>query len=178
MEQPQTPGINKRRPKMQLWVAVFFVVGMLMGVGIGIGAASFLYGYSATPPLTPEGSFGTPTKISKDMYSIPFGFVARETKFSDCMIRILPASGTGPAEITTFYLTNGTFTRAATATAPGIAITDLNADNKINIGDLVTVTTRSSDYAAVDNGNWTIALIFISTLGQICSKIFTVSGNP
>jgi hypothetical protein len=57
-------------------------------------------------------------------------------------------------------------------------ITDLDADSKIDAGDLITVTTRSSGYAAIDNGEWRISLIYVWSSVQIAGLAFTVSGNP
>jgi flagellin-like protein len=168
--------------------AVSPVIATILMVAITVVLAAVLYvmvmGFGGTGTQTPQGAFTAVTKISKDVYKVPFGAVSPDTKFADCKVRIDPTTGTNAVTITTFTLTGGTFTVAPTATAsatgaPGIAITDLGADNKISVGDYITVTLRTPAGAgiAIDNGDWTITLIFTTTGGSICSKVFTVSGN-
>jgi hypothetical protein len=173
----QSPPLIARKKKTRVWIllAVFLTVGTIIIVGILV---VFTNGYECVPTTTPVGAFHSWTKISKDVYEIEFGPSDRWVFFDECKIRIIPAVGIGSVDVTTFELTRNTFTQSATATTPGIIITDLNADNKITLGDIVTVTTRSSDYAAIDNGNWTIQWIFIKTGGAINMMTFTVSGNP
>jgi hypothetical protein len=175
MEQSQPPAASKRKSNKWLWLGALLVALMLISIGI---VGFLLKGYSTGPLITPLGSFHSWTQVSKDVYQIKFGVVSPETEFKECTIWIQPTVGNGSVESTVFVPTSGTFAQPATATAPGIRITDLNADNKINIGDLVTVTTRSSGYVAVDNGNWTIELIFIKSSNPINFMTFTVSGNP
>jgi hypothetical protein len=176
MEQSQPPSANKPEFNLRLWLVVLLIVAMLTSAGIG---AIFIFDLAPKPYYpTPTGAFIEWDQVSKDVYTIRFGVVTPDTNFKECTIWIQPTMGNGSVQSTVFVPTSGTFVQPATPTAPGIIITDLDADGRIDAGDLVTVTTRSSGYAAVDNGNWTIALIFMSTLGHICSKVFIVSGNP
>jgi hypothetical protein len=175
MEQAHPPVARKKKSRVWIWLAAFVAVGMLITIGIWV---VLIDGYSAIPTATPVGAFHSWTKISKNAYSIEFGPADRWIFFDECEIRISPAVGIGSVEVTAFNLTDNAFIQAATATSPGIIITDLNANERIDLGDFVTVTTRSSGYAAVDNGDWTIQWIFIKTGGLINSLTFTVSGNP
>jgi hypothetical protein len=175
MEQakPATAG----EPKLNVrWLTVLLIAALLTSAGIN---AIFIFDLAPKPyHPTPAGAFRSWDQISKDVYTIRFGVVSPETEFKECTIWIQPTVGNGSIESIVFVPTSGTFDQAATAIAPGISITDLNADNKIDIGDFVTVTTRSSGYSAVDNGNWTISLIFIESSVAIDQMTFRVSGNP
>jgi hypothetical protein len=176
MEQPQPPEAGKRESK-ELWLAVFLIAGMLLCIGV-VGVVYSGMGGGESSTQTPTGAFHSWTQLSKDVYAIRFGALDREIRFEECRIRIIPSAGNGSVEEINFTLNSGTFSQPATNTSPGIEITEYNVDGKISAGDLVTVTTRSSGFAAVDNGNWTIHLIFIMTSGTICYGTFTVSGNP
>jgi hypothetical protein len=177
MNSPQLPVAGKRKSKVKQLLAVFLIVGILIGIGAIVIALISDVG-PESPTQTPTGAFLEPTEISKDVYAIRFGTMDRDIEFDECRIRIIPPAGNGSVDLTSFNLTDSTFVQEATTSAPGIAISEYNVDGKISAGDLVTITTRSSGYAAVDNGNWTIQLIFIKTGGQICSSAFVVSGNP
>jgi hypothetical protein len=173
-EQSPPPIARRKKSKVWLWLVVFLIVGTFICYGLW---AVFINGYGEGF-MSPTGAFRSSTQISKDVYRITFGVVAPETQYKECTICIQPTMGNGSVATIVFVVTGGTFSQAATATTPGITITDLNADSKINIGDFVTVTTRSSSYTAADNGEWRISLIFIKTSATIASTTFMVSGNP
>ena len=162
--------------------AVSPVIATILMVAITVVLAAVLYvmvmGFGGTGTQTPTGSFTAATKLTDNTYKINFGAVSPDTQFQVCKIRVDPVSGS--AALATTFTISGTTTltitpAAETATAPGIAITDLAADGKISVGDYVTVTVHTGAHAAADNGDWTITLLFTSTGGSIASKVFTVS---
>jgi hypothetical protein len=176
MEQPQPPSANKPEFNQRLWLATLLIVAMLTSAGIG---AIFLFDLAPKPYYpTPQGAFIAWDQVSKDVYTIRFGVVTPDTKFKECTIWIQPTVGNGSCQSKVFVPTSGTFVQPATPTAPGIMITDLDADSRIDAGDLITVTTRSSGYATIDNGEWRISLIYVWSSVQIAGLAFTVSGNP
>jgi hypothetical protein len=176
MEQSQPPPADKPEFNERLCLAILLIAAMLTIAGVG---AVFLFDLAPKQYYpTPRGAFIEWDQVSKDVYAIRLGVVSPSTEFDKCTIWIQPTMGNGSVQSKVFFLTSGTFFQPATPTAPGIRITDLNADNMINAGDLITVTTRSSGYAATDNGEWRISLIYIMSSSPIASLAFTVSGNP
>jgi flagellin-like protein len=162
--------------------AVSPVIATILMVAITVVLAAVLYvmvmGFTPGGGSTPQGAFTTVTKNSALVYKAQFGAVSPDTKFQDVKVRIDPSTTAiaGGVLVTTITVTSGSFSQAATATAPGIAITDLGADGKISVGDYVTITCSNPGISG-DNGDWTITLIYTSTGGSICNKVFTVSGN-
>ena len=176
MEQSQPPEAGRPEFNERLWLEVLLIAAILTTAGIG---AIFVFDLAHKPHhSTPVGFFYSWDQITMDEYQIRFGVVTPDTEFNECIISIQPTMGNGSVQSTVFRPTSGTFVQPATPIVSGIRITDLNADNRINIGDFVILTTRSSGHAAVDNGDWGITLIFKESGGTICFMTFTVSGNP
>jgi hypothetical protein len=115
------------------------------------------------------------TKASGTTYTVAFGAVSPDTKFSDCKIR-LDGVGSGLSNGPTYPISGAappyTTSPAVPTSTVTIAITDLGADGKISVGDYVTIATL---VAATNNGELTITLIYTPTGGAICSKTFTVA---
>jgi archaeal type IV pilus assembly protein PilA len=160
--------------------AVSPVIATILMVAITVVLAAVLYvmvmGFGGTGAQTPTGAMTSVSKQSATVYKITFGAVSPDTKFIDCKIRIDPVAGSAVVVQTYTISANLAVTPAADATHAGIVLTDLGSDGKISVGDYMTITTHTAG-APADNGDWTVTLIYSSTGGSICSKVFTVSGN-
>ncbi|MDD1765849.1 MAG: type IV pilin N-terminal domain-containing protein [Methanomassiliicoccales archaeon] len=159
--------------------AVSPVIATILMVAITVVLAAVLYvmvmGFTPGGGQTPSGAFTSDAKLTATTYKLTFGAVSPDAKFVDCKFRIDPVS-TSAAVVTTYTVVSvGSVTPAVGATNAGIAITDIGSDGKISVGDYITITIHSGAGVVADNGDWTVTLIFTSTGGQICQKVFAVT---
>lgn len=153
--------------------AVSPVIATILMVAITVVLAAVLYvmvmGFGGPSTQTPTGAITSVDKISNTMYQINFGTITPDTKFIDCKLSVRDANGT----IATVTITGTGIdipVSSGGSTICRVKFFDLGADGKISNGDYIELTGTD-----LEQGDWTVTLIYSQTGGSICSKTWTVT---
>ena len=150
--------------------AVSPVIATILMVAITVVLAAVLYvmvmGFGGTGTQTPTGAFTTATKTSSTTEKILFGVISPDTKFIDCKLVV----DTPYAVAETWNMADGVATWTNVAGNVTVTYTDMGDDDKISVGDYVTITAT----AGLASGDWIVTLLHTGTGGSICAKTFTV----